>query len=230
MKKLLIILLVPLLLCGCSKKEVVKVEKEKKEEIKEKVDNTPKYVDLNNTPIGLYTLNGNTLTKLTTLNKTLKVEEDIGVFQIYPSNEDTVQLSDTFANSFYNEWIKYNPNNTIKLGFNIKFSLISGENISYNMLYPSETFTKWEYLMNYFYDDYANRFKGHYSHIENDEYTENTLYTAIKLQSSYQCNEINSPIKLTVFTYDTPDDFVDNEYRGNSQYTFTICVNGNCGL
>lgn len=228
MKKIFILLFISLLLCGCEKTEEM-IPKESKEEIKESViDNTDKYIDLNNTPIGIYALNGNTLNRLSSINKQLNVEEDIGIFQVYPSNDDMVILNDNFANSFYNEWIKYNPNNNIKIGFNIKFSLISGEKVSYNMLSPSNTFDKWEYLMNYFYDDYANRFKGHYSHIEDYEYNDNTLFTAIKLQSSYQCNEINSAIKLTVFTYDSEDDFIDNEYRGNSKYTFTICVNGNC--
>ena len=81
---------------------------------------------------------------------------------------------------------------------------------------------KWEHLMTYLYDDYANRNKSFYSHIENNEYNENTLFTAIKLQSSYSCSEITSNIYLTVFTYDTEDDFENNEYRGNSKYTITI--------
>lgn len=229
MKKIYLLLIIPLLLCGCDKEEKTiekPVVEEKKEE--EVVEVVPQYVDLNNTPIGIYSLNGNTLTKLTSINKQLVVEQDIGVFQIYPSLEDVIVLNDSFANSFYNEWIKYNPNNTIRIGYNIKFSLINGTDVSYNMLSPANTFDKWEYLMNYFYDDYANRYKSFYSHMENHEYNENSLFTSIKLQSSYQCNEINSAIKLTVFTYDTEDDFLDNEYRGNSKYTFTICVNGIC--
>ena len=86
---------------------------------------------------------------------------------------------------------------------------------------------RWEHLMNYLYDDYANKGKGFYSHIENNEYNENTLFTAIKIQSSYQVDEIDSKILLTVFTYDTEDDFDESgEYRGNSSYTMTICLEG----
>ena len=51
--------------------------------------------------------------------------------------------------SFYNEWIKYN---NIKMGFNIKFSLDTGENINYNILSPNDTFNQWQYLLNYLYD------------------------------------------------------------------------------
>ena len=43
----------------------------------------------------------------------------------------------------------------------------------------------------------------------------------------YQVGEVDSKILLTVFTYDTEDDFDENkEYRGNSKYTMTICLEG----
>ena len=224
MKKMFIISCFFLLfLCGCEKTEPnMKVKTVTPDVSPEEV--VPAYEDQNQTPIGIYSLNGNTLTKLTTIHKQLKVEEDIGVFQVYPSNEDTIYLDKGFADSYYEKWISYQP---VKLGFNISFHLVSGEDVSYNILYPSDCMNRWEHLMNYLYDDYANRGKGFYSHIENDEYNENTLYTAIKIQSSYQVSEIDSAIKLTAFTYDSADDFDENGmYRGNSSYTMTICPSG----
>ena len=62
--------------------------------------------------------------------------------------------------------------------------------------------------------------------MESDEFNDNSIITSIKLQSSYSVDQVVSPIKLTVFTYDTDDDFIDNEYRGNSFHTLTICING----
>lgn len=219
MKKLLIPILILLLICGCTK-ETKKEEVIKKEKKEEPVVVEETYKDLNNTPIGIYKLNGNTLTKLTSIDKHLNVEEDIGVFQIYPSNEDVINLNTNYGESFYNEYIKY-PN--IKIGFNIKYTTSAGET-SYNILSPDNTFDHWEHLMNYLYDDYANRYSSFYSHIESDQVNENTLYTSIKLQASYSCSEITN-IKLTVFTYDTEDDFENNEYRGNSKYTMNININ-----
>ena len=216
MKKLIIPLLVLLLICGCSK-EVKKEEPKKK---KETITVEDTYKDLNNTPIGIYNLNGNTLNKLTSINKHLNVEEDIGIFQLYFSNEDIINLDTNYGQSFYNEFIKY-PN--IKIGFNIKYTTNNGE-VSYNIFSPNNTFDHWEYLMNYLYDDYNNRFSSFYSHIEPDQVNENTLYTSIKLQASYSCSEITN-IKLTAFTYDSEDDFLDNEYRGNSKYTLNININ-----
>lgn len=224
MKKILILLVIPiLLLTGCVKeKEIKKVEEKKQEPIKEEIKE-PTYTDENNTPIGIYTVKGNTLYKLTSDSYKVKPFDDIGVFQVFPSNEDKIVLNDSFANSFYNNWINYKQDKNLKMGFNIKFTT-SNENISYNIFHPSNAMDKWEYLLNYLYDDYANRYKSFYSHIENDEFNENTLFTSIKLQSCDKIYEIVDKIELTVFTYDSEDDFLDNEYRGNSKYTYTINI------
>ena len=221
MKKILLVLVVLLLFCGCTKKEKVieKTKEEKKEEVIEK----DTYKDENKTPIGFYKVQGNTLTKITKVNVTPVVEQDMGVFQIYPSNEDNLTIDKGFGLAFYDEWNKYN---NIKLGFNIKFSLADGRNISYNIFSPENTFDQWEYLMTYLYDDYNNFGKGFYSHIEKEQFNENTLMTSIKIQSSYSVDQINSKISLTVFTYDSEDDFENNEYRGNSSYTMDICLEG----
>ena len=221
MKKILLFLLmIMLLITGCHKKqeEVKEPPKKKEEKPVEKVD---VYKDLNNTPIGIYKLENNTLTKVTNLNKVLNVEEDIGIFQIFLSNEESIPLNTSFGESFYNEWTKYS---NIKLAFNIKYTLANNETTSYNIFSPNETFEHWEYLMNYLYDDYANRNKSFYSHIESTDYNSETLFTAIKMQSSGKCNEIKT-IELTAFTYDSEDDFLNNEYRGNSYSNLIINTN-----
>ena len=231
MKKTLYILLIILTICtGCVKENKnEKGLKTQKEIIKEKNVKEEKnsYKDLNNTPIGIYKLSGNKLIKLHTINTKLEVEGIIDTFQIFPSNEEEITLNNTFATSFYNEWTNFkNINNNLKIGFNIKFKLKNGENISYNIYSPVNTFDKWEYLMNYLYDDYANQNKSFYSHIESNKMNDNTLFTAFKMQMSYSCFNIDSKIQFSVFTYDGNDDFKDNEYRGNSIYTINICIDG----
>lgn len=231
MKKTLYILLIILTICtGCVKENKnEKGLKTQKEIIKEKNVKEEKnsYKDLNNTPIGIYKLSGNKLIKLHTINTKLEVEGIIDTFQIFPSNEEEITLNNTFETSFYNEWTNLkNINNNLKIGFNIKFKLKNGENISYNIYSPDNTFDKWEYLMNYLYDDYANQNKSFYSHIESNKMNDNTLFTAFKMQMSYSCFDIDSKIQFSVFTYDDNDDFKDNEYRGNSIYTINICIDG----
>ena len=221
MKKYFVWLLLLICLTGCVKDEKTLPKKEKTISPEEVLED---YQDSNTTPIGIYSLEGNTLTKLTKVTKDLQVEQDIGIFQIYPSNLDSISLPNGFANSYYEEWMKYNTEGKLHVGFQIQFHLTSGEDVSYIIRYPSDTMKRWEHLMNYLYDDYANQGKGFYSHIEDQDFHEDTLYTAIKLQSSYQISEIDSSIHLTVFTYDGEDDFDEKgEYRGNSSYTLTIC-------
>ena len=159
MKKIIVLLLFILLLCGCTKennevKNTVKKPVVKPEEV-------VTYKDLNNTPIGLYSLNGNTLTKLTTVNKRAVIEEDLGVFQVYPSNEDKISLNKSFGESYYDTFNNYKKDTNLKVGFNLKFHLSStGEDVSYNILSPNDCMNRWEHFMNYLYDDYANRGKS----------------------------------------------------------------------
>ena len=222
-KKIIIVLVIIVLCCGCLNTK--KVEKKKKKKVD--VEYVEHYKDLNTTPISFYSSNDSGLVKLTKINKKLVSMEDIGIFQIYPSNEETISLNGGFGNSFYSEWMKYNTNNNLKIGFNIKISTDDGD-FSYNIFNPSNCMEQWKYLLNYLYDDYANRGKSFYSHIEENEYNENTLFTSIKVQSSGECFKIKDKILLTVFTYDSDDDFLDGEYRGNSSSTLTICVSDEC--
>ena len=226
MKKAFLLLFIILLTCGCQKEQAnLKIKTIPPDEKKE--ESLPLYQDSNTTPIGIYQLNGNSLTKLTTITKKTVVEEDLGLFQVYPANDDTITLSNSFADSYYNKWLEYKQDTNLKLGFNIKFHLNNGENVSYNIMSPDDCMMRWEHLMTYLYDDYTNKGKNFYSHIESNEYNENTLFTAIKIQNGYKIEEIDSKIQLTAFTYDTDDDFDENnEYRGNSSYTFNICLEG----
>ena len=225
-KRILVFILITsiLFITGCTKQEKKEpIKEEPVKEFQEVEAKAPIYIDNNTTPISFYRLQGNKLIKLTEITKRLNIEEDIGIFQIYPSNENEITLNNSFGKSFYDEWIKYNQNNNIKIGFNIKFNL-ENEQVSYNIFSPYNTMERWEHLMTYLYDDYANLGKGFYSHIEENQYNDSTLFTALKIQSSYQCNEIVSPITVTVFTYDTEDDFESNEYRGNSMQSFIINI------
>ena len=219
MKKILLVIIIILLLSGCTKNDNKNIKKDIKRINKQEEKET--YKDLNTTPIGIYDLQGNTLKKLNQINVSPTIESEIGTFQLYPSNKESINLDTSFAESYHNEWITYK---NIKLGFNIKFSLNTNEEISYNILGPQNTFDKWEYLMNYLYDDYVNRGKSFYSHIEPEEVTDETLYTAFKMQSGHLIDQINSKIEFTVFTYDSEDDFLNNEYRGNSSNKLIICL------
>ena len=230
MKKVLYIILVLniLFLTGCTEKNIVREKKEEKSEIINETEKTleeEKYQDNNTTPISFYELKGNTLIKISNINTNFQPLEDINLFQIYPSNEDKIVLSRAFSESYYETWQYYNTIHSIKIGFSLSFTRNNMEDIYYNIFSPNNTMDKWEYIMAYLYDDYDNRGKSFYSHIEPEEFTEKSLITAIKLQCGAYIQEISSPILFTVFTYDSEDDFINGQYRGNSKTTIKICSN-----
>lgn len=228
MKKIMFLVLsLTILLCGCEKVN----KREKKEKVsqqKEIVETIPEYQDLNHTPIAFYQLKGNTLEKVTSITGNFNSMDVLGLLQVYPSNEQTISLTHNFGTSFYNTWQNYNSLNHLKIGFFLNIPIQGKDSIPYTILYPSQTMDHWEYFMVYLYDDYTNRGKSFYSHIKTNEYTDNTLFTAFKLQCGGSCLEIAFPVSLTVFTYDSEDDLIDGIYRGNSSYTIPICNQGSC--
>ena len=222
MKKIFIILIFILILSGCKNNKIEKkeVKKEKEEKVVEKKD---EYTDLNNTPIGLYVEKGNKLELVTEYKTNIKSITDIGVFQIYPSKEEEVILNSKFGNDFYEKWTLLENYQNLKIGFNLKYTLDNGEEVTHTILDPTTTMkTGYEFIVAYLYDDYKNRNSSFYSHVEETDYNDETLFTSIKLFSN-NTDSVTSKIKLTVFTYDTLDDLVDSEYRGNSKYEISIC-------
>ncbi len=219
MKKIIIICAC-LLLCACGSKKKSEVNKinnsvKKVEEVKET------YKDDNNTIVGLYLEKGRTLELVTDYSTDIVSGKDIGVYQIYFSNDGIVNLNSKFGEEYYNKFISLDNHESIKVGFNIKYSLSNGENINQTITNPSNTITN-GYILNYLYDDYKNRNSNFYSHIEESEYNDDTLFTSIKLYAN-SIDLLTSDIELTVFTYDTDDDFDElGNYRGNSKYTVNI--------
>lgn len=222
MKKRLFVLFLLCFLCACQKKESIPTPTQKKEENPSLVIDT--YQDLNTTPISFYELKGNTLKKIHEVQDNYQPLDDIGLFQIYPSIEEEIVLEESFASSFQKKWLSYSQKSPIKMGFSLSFQKQDGENISYTILSPSNTMDHWEYFMAYLYDDYANFGKSSYSHLEMDDYSDSSLFTAIKLQCGAYCKEITTPIEFRVFTYDGEDDFLDGGYRGNSQSSIMISI------
>ena len=230
MKKLVVFFLFIFLVTGCGNKIEHKPQKEINhiEEPKEEEIIIPEYIDNNITPISFYQLNGNVLKKLYTIKGNYQALDDVGIFQVYPSNLEEIQLTKNYSVSYVEEWNKYREQYPIHIGFSLSFTLSNGEEIHYNILNPDQAMSKWEYFMAYLYDDYVNRNKSFYSHIEMNEFTDSSFVTAIKLQCGAYFLDINSPVTFQVFTYDSEDDFLDGKYRGNSQSSMTICLNSLC--
>ena len=216
-----------IIICGCSKKEekIIKPKIEKKVKQEEVIDNN--YQDDNNTPIGLYFDKGNQLDLIKEYRTDIQNIKDIAVFQIYPSTVENIPLSSGFGSSFFDKWSSIPNYQNLRIGFNIKYildNIETGEKVSHTILDPATTIKEgYEFIATYLYDDYLNRYNTHYSHIEESEYNDETLFTSIKLFCANQ-DRIVSKIQLTVFTYDNLEDINEQgEYQGNSSYTIMIC-------
>lgn len=232
MKKIFILIIITIFLFGCTKKENSNniVNEKIDEEIIEEVKEEEKYVDNNNTDIGIYLYQNGKYNLVNEYKTSFKDNSDIVIFSVYPSKDEYID-GYNYINSLYNIYTALDNYNKLKIGFNLKYTLNSGEEISYNILDPN-TALNYDigHILAWLYDDYKHRYDSWYSHIEQDEFNnDDTLITSIKLYNNNTL-DISSKIHFTVFTYDGEDDFDSNgEYRGNSSYSIDICdINRTC--
>lgn len=217
MKKITLYIFIILLLSGCSNKEYENKEITNTVEPTTTTTPIPKYVDDNPITVGLYLDD----TLVDTFESPLSYNTDVAWFNVYYTNE--AKLDST--NVKYN-WNKYYNNyqniDNYKIGFYLNF-YVGDEFIEQTILDPSKKHELDDYMYNYLYDDIHVPDNTWYSHLEMEDVKDNTLYTSIKLFSRAEAYKITSPIKFTVFTYDSDDDFDEQgHYRGNSKYTITI--------
>lgn len=213
MKKYLILIILLLTITSCKDDKTENIEVP---EINETTI-TP-YIDNNPIKVGLYQNNKLIKEYKTPTNENHK---EIGVFNILYTNEE--QLNNNSIkynfNKYYNQ---YKNIDNYKIGFYISFEA-EGKKIEKTILGPEDKHSMTPYLYNYLYDDIHQEDGVWYSHIEPEDMKENTIFSSIKLYSAQEGSKIKYPINLTVFTYDSNDDFNElGYYRGNSYYTITI--------
>ena len=205
MKKIkLIILVVFLLISGCTKEEVV--EEHKEPIVKEEVKDT--YIDNNPIKLGIFLSNNNYYNKEViedTYYTSLTNGVDIGSFEVFLTDDKTISGT------------KFKDINKYKIGYNIGYTLKDSTSYNSTFLEP-DIFRYSKYFYIYFYDD-VNAPNGFYSHLES--INDNTLMTSVKLYAVDEIDEVES-ITLTAFTYDEDDFDKENNYRGNSKYTINI--------
>ena len=210
MKKVIIVIVL-LLLTGCVKDKPKVIEKE---EIKEEVIEE-KYVDNNPITIGIYE-NDISLVKEYKLEK---VSGNETIFSFYYTNEENLGNRRQKEN-WYKYFNRYQNINNYKIGFHFSF-YVGEDKIEKTILKPN-TFAFEPYFYTYIYDDINQPDNTFYSHLEEKDVNDNTIFSAIKLFLR-DTSTITSPIEFTVFTYDDLEDFDENNnYRGNSKYTIKI--------
>ena len=220
MKKIIYILLITLIITACENKNAITETPinttSNEEEITKQPDEEP-YKDENPIKVGLYS--NKKLIK--EYNNLFKDDKDIANFDVYFTNQEQVDSTDTAFN-FKKYYEQYDNIEDYKIGFYISFK---DQEKTYEkvVLDPDVEYALTPYIYIYLYDD-VNQEKGAwYSHITKDTYNQNTIFSSIKLYMAQYSSKITTPITLTVFTYKDETDFdEDGYYRGNSYHTVTI--------
>ena len=216
MKKKILLILIIILLTGCTNKLDNKKEIEVKAKTPDIVEPNPPYIDDNPITVGLYQ-DGHLVKDLYT---NFPEKADIAVLEVYFTNDDYTGSSWTKYN-FNKYYANYQNIEKYKIGFRMSFTA-DGEKHDSNLLDPSCMFLFNPHIFIYLYDDVHQADGVFYSHLEPEQVTDETVYSSIKI-TGIESSTIESPITLTVFTYDGPEDFDENGYyRGNSKYTITI--------
>lgn len=176
----------------------------------------------NNIPIGFYTIQNGKLVLTSRLECDWSRDSIFGLFYTLASNEDVISFTN-YKTTFNEYWAKYNTDG-YKIGYNIKFSLDTGEIINQRILEPIDTPDLFKHIQFYLYDDVTYMPGRIYYHMRQNEMTENTMLTSVKLVGYKETKGVNGPIELTVFTYNGEEDFDSEtkEYLGNSKFTMKI--------
>lgn len=198
-----------------SRKETSKQETIHNNEEKDYVE---PYVDENPITIGFYRNQNGTRNLISSYNSPLTLYQDIVSLEVYFTNEVTLignQLD------LWNQYYQNYPDiENYKIGYHISFQASDLE-VNQTILNPSDVNSFFDYIQIYLYDD-IHQDSEWYDHISQEEVTEETIFTSIKLTASTKIDEINSPIKLSVFIYDSNDLDESGNYRGNNSYEIEI--------
>lgn len=215
MKKTIILIIIVLLLSGCSdnfKKSEIKQEKKI-----EPIINEEEYIDDNPIKIGIY--DGKNLVK--DYETKLVSQSDLAVFSVCFTNDEILD-STSLKYNFKKYYQNYNSIDNYKIGFYINFTN-DGKFYEANILSPDDMYVFYPFMYIYLYDDINQDDYTFYSHLTSDDITGSTVYSSIKLYLE-QTNIEN--ISITAFTYDGEEDFSSSGYyRGNSKYTVNIKFN-----
>ena len=169
--------------------------------------------------IGLYKYENKTHTLISEYESSLPQYQDILSLEVYYTKDNTL-IEDNQKNLWYTYLKKYEEIENNKIGFHINFKTIDKE-IDKTILSPSDVESFFDYIQIYLYDD-IHQTSSWYSHITQEQVTEDTIYTSIKLTGSTKIAEITSPISLTVFSY--PNNDKDNLQKHQEKNSYKILI------
>jgi len=181
----------------------------------------PPYKDDNPITLGLY--NFRTRGLLTETSGIIKDEVDTGVYSAFASRDEKLP-SGYFQNVWTKYWESVPGSAPYKIGYQLSFTLSSGEKIDQMILSPKDTEPIFKIIEVYIYDDAHQPINVFYSHLLESQMTDKVVITTVKIHGCAGTKDIVSPLTLTAFSYNGPEDFdpVTHKYRGISSYTIII--------
>lgn len=219
LKKVILSLLIIFLLTGCSNNEQQPIKKETDKTIK--TEEKEVYEDDNPIKIGLYDNVGKKYTLYHSYNIKMSPDVDLQYYQIVFNNEEEVSFSGRSEDYIKSLWDSIDIPFT--LGIILEYDTQNDGHIKHVIYNPDNMLEYQPYVAIYLYDAISHKNDQWYSHITSEEFNDNTYITSFKLTPGSKINEITSPIKVSVFTYDSEDDFDESgNYRGNSIYQIEI--------
>ncbi len=223
MKKKIVLLICLLFLCGCGL--IHKVEYIPSSDLnttKSGKDSDLDYIDKNPIKLSLYASDEEVgLKKLdNNIDRKWVKKKDIIVVNALFTEAETVS-----GEYFQDMWKQYADkyDTSYKVGWNVSFGLSNGQKINKMIFSPKDVEEFYDYLEIYLYDSANVEKDVFYSHLLEKNMNDNTIMTSMKLTAGSKYEEINTPISVVVYSYDTQDDFAENGlYRGNSKYVVNI--------
>ena len=220
MKKKFLVVILVLLLVGCGSKKALNsndIKKRTEKNVSLSDEESVQVVDP--IKIGLYISDGEKKKILDEYSPVWRIHEDLCSLEIYYTDEKEL-ISDNQKVLWRKYYDGYNDIRDYKLGINIKFDTTDGP-VNDLILSPKDTEKSVSmYVLMYLYDDINN--SNYYSHLTEEDLTDETVVTSVKLTAGTYYNNISSDIQLDVFMYGKKDFDDNNNYVGNSKYTLFI--------
>ena len=218
--KWLILAIMILAITGCTEKKAKKVV-ERKEiiETQEEINKIKEETKLESkVDIGLYKVE----------NGIRKLTDELEI--PFPQYQDIISLEAYYTKELilpsYNQknlWEKYYDNYTDieneRIGYRIQFQTEAQE-FDELILEPIDTERIFNYVQIYLYDDIHSK-SNWYSHITQDQQTDETIFTSLKLTGSTQIDELKE-ITITAFTYDKTNTKPTKENLPEKKYTVVL--------
>ncbi len=183
--------------------------------------------------ISMYNANGNSKTKASTKESFyFTPTEDIASFEVYLSDEDSLNMDQKEAwNKYYDE---LENKDNYKIGYKLEIALKDGNKLSGIVLKPSDENAYGDnntsfknYLELWTYDDINQPDGiGWYSHLLESEYNDNSILSSIKLTCGADSAKIEK-ITLTAFVYNknNADKILKTGNIGENTYTVEMFTN-----